>query len=364
LALAGALVPALLTAAPSSAQSAGPSGSSGSGVLATGAQFDQLCMPTDPTLGELSGLAVAGGATYAIGDSGTDNSATVMDGDCATTGTLPVPVDPYDIEDMGVGPDGRLWLADTGDNDRVRQTVALISLDPTTGDGQLHRLTYPDGPHDAETLLVQRDGVPLVVTKEVLAANGIYRPTGGATLDGLASPGPTALERVGEVRLGPTDTPGGPVPIGGSTLVTGGAVSADGTVAAVRTYTDVYLYSAADGDLVRAMTSTTPVRVALPNEPQGEAVAFTPDGDLLAGSEGAGGLQPIRILRGATALARSNGQLTGSATLSASVHGAPDDTTGSPTASRWAVPVLALGGVAAGLATFWSVRRRSQPKGH
>ncbi len=365
LALVGALVPLLLTAAPSSSQSAGSSGSSGSGVPVTGAQFDQVCTPTDPALGELSGLAAVGGLMYAIGDSGADDSVTVMDGDCVTTGTLPVPVDPYDIEDMGVGPDGRLWLSDTGDNDRVRQTVALISLDPASGDGQLHRLTYPDGPHDAETLLVQRDGVPLVVTKEVLAANGIYRPAGETTLAGLASPGPTALERVGEVRLGPTDTPGGPVPIGGSTLVTGGAVSADGTVAAVRTYTDVYLFSAPDGDLVRAMTTTTPVRVALPNEPQGEAVAFTPDGDLLAGSEGAGGpLQPIRILRGATELAHSSGQSTGSVTLSASVHGTPGHATDGPTASSWAVPVLALGGVAAGLATFWSVRRRSQPKRH
>lgn len=363
LALAGAVAfaPALLAAAPAGAQS---TGSSGSGVLVTGAQFETLCTPADPAFAELSGLAIAGGKTYGIGDSGTDESVTVMDGDCAVTGTVPVPVDPYDIEDMGIGPDGRLWLSDTGDNNRVRPTVALISLDPAAGNGQLHRLTYPDGPHDAETLLIQRDGVPLIVTKEVLAANGIYRPVGGTSLDGLASPGPTALERVGEVRLGPTDTPGGPVPVGGSTLVTGGAVSADGTVAAVRTYTDVYLYSDPDGDLVRAMTSTTPVRVALPNQPQGEAIAFTPDGDLLAGSESAGGpLPPIRILPGATELARSEGQPTGSVTLSASVQEAQGETPGTTAGTPWTVPVLALGGAAAGLATFWSVRRRTQSKG-
>ncbi|WFR71473.1 hypothetical protein P9209_21405 [Prescottella defluvii] len=113
LALAGALAiaPALLGATPAGAQSAG---SSGSGVLAPGAQFEQLCTPTDPALEELSGLAIVAGKTYGIGDSGTDESVTVMDGDCAVIGTLPVPVDPYDIEDMGVGPDGRLWLSDTG----------------------------------------------------------------------------------------------------------------------------------------------------------------------------------------------------------------------------------------------------------
>ncbi len=109
-------------------------------------------------------------------------------------------------------------------------------------------------------------------------------PTGRrSVVDGLASPGPTALERVGELRIGPTTTPGGPVPVGGSTLVTGGAVSADGTVAALRTYTDVYLFSAPDGDLARALTTTTPVRVALPNQPQGEAIAFTPGATCLPG---------------------------------------------------------------------------------
>ncbi|WP_107985526.1 hypothetical protein [Rhodococcus sp. OK519] len=344
--------------------------SSGSGVLVTDARFEPVCTPTDPAVAELSGLAVADGRTYGIGDSGTDDAVVVLDGECAVTGTVPVPVDPYDIEDMGVGPDGRLWLSDTGDNQRVRSTVALISLDPGSGDGQLHRLTYPDGAHDAETLLIQRDGVPLIVTKEVLVANGIYRPAGGTALDGLAAPGPSPLERVGEVRLGPTTTPGGPVPVGGSTLVTGGAVSADGTVAALRTYTDVYLFSAPDGDLVRALTTTTPVRVALPNQPQGEAIAFTPDGDLLAGSESAGGaLPPLQILRGAADLARDDSWSGGSVSLSASVdESAADEASGGTAAGdgapRWSTPALVGGALVAGLATFGLVRRRSRSQRH
>ncbi|WP_305095197.1 hypothetical protein [Prescottella sp. R16] len=341
--------------------------STGSGVLADGVGFETLCTPTDPALEELSGLAAVSDTThgdvmYGIGDSGTDDTVTVLDDTCRVTGSLPVPVDPYDIEDMGIGPDGRLWLSDTGDNLKTRSTVALIDLDPATGAGGLHRLTYPDGPHDAETLLIGRDGVPLIVTKDVLVASGIYRPVGGAGVDGLASPGPTPLERVGQVRLGPTATPGGPVPIGGSTLITGGAVSADGTVAALRTYTDVYLYSAPDGDLVRALTTTTPVRVPIPDEPQGEALAFTPDDALIAGSEAAGGpLPPLRVLPGAVEIARGAAPApssTGSVVLSASTDdapAAPDDAPGSP----WALPVLAIGGAVAATATYWSVRRRS-----
>jgi hypothetical protein len=49
-----------------------------------------------------------------------------------------------------------------------------------------------------------------------------------------------------------------------------------------------------------AALSGTQVRVPLPNEKQGEAIAFEPDGTLLSGSEGAG--QPIRMVPGAAAL--------------------------------------------------------------
>ncbi|MDI9900078.1 hypothetical protein QM716_09430 [Rhodococcus sp. IEGM 1409] len=89
--------------------------------------------------------------------------------------------------------------------------------------------------------------------------------------------------------------------------VTGGAVSKDGTVVALRTYTDVYLYAAPDGDVVKALT-INPIRVPLPDEPQGEALAFDAAGDLISGSEAyQGPLPPLRILRGASDIALSGG---------------------------------------------------------
>ena len=37
----------------------------------------------------------------------------------------------------------------------------------------LHRLTYPDGkPHDAEALLIDADGTPIIITKD-----GRHRPS-------------------------------------------------------------------------------------------------------------------------------------------------------------------------------------------
>src|SRR5690606_6399673 len=111
------------------------------------------------------------------------------------------------------------------------------------------------------------------------------------------------------LALGPTETPGGPLPGASSTLITGGAVSADGTVAAVRTYTDVYLFHAPDRDIAAALAAGPDLRIPAPDEPQGEAVAFTSNGDLMTASETAApgtaaAVQrpPIRIWRGVTNL--------------------------------------------------------------
>ena len=94
-------------------------------------------------------------------------------------------------------------------------------------------------------------------------------------------------------------SPSSPVEVG--RLVTGAAAMSDGSVIALRTYTDAYLYPVPDGDVAKALAGD-PVRVPLPNEPQGEAIAFDPDGTLLSASEGAG--TPIRAVAGAAALAQ------------------------------------------------------------
>ncbi|TCN58197.1 hypothetical protein EV641_101299 [Rhodococcus sp. SMB37] len=284
---------------------AAPAGADVAEVPVADFSAEVLCTPDDPVLVELSGLAEAGGRLFATPDAGADESVVELDADCTVVQRFPVPVDPYDIEDLAAAPDGRLWLADIGDNTSARQTVALISLDPASGAGDLHRLTYPDGPRDAEALLVSASGEPVIVTKALFGASGVYRPVRGRTVDQLETPGPVPLEKVGSLSLGPTDTPGGPLPGASSTLITGGAVSADGTVAAVRTYTDVYVFHAPDSDLAAAIAAGPVFRIPVPDEPQGEAMAFTDAGDLLTGSEAilrggaaTGELPPIRVIRG------------------------------------------------------------------
>ncbi|MFL6143310.1 MAG: hypothetical protein ACJ72N_15780 [Labedaea sp.] len=252
------------------------------------------CTMSDKRLPELSGMVADGGHWYAINDGGTKSTVFVLSKQCKVERLILGPTDPYDVEDLARASDGTFWLSDTGDNDRQRGTVALIALTPA-GKTTLYRLTYPDGAHDTEALLLDKANVPYLITKSLLGTADIYRPAAA-----LASPGPTALEHVGAIRLSSTNTPGGPVPgVVGSVLVTGAASTVDGSVVALRTYTDAYLYPVLDGDLLAAL-GRQPTRVPLPNEQQGEAIAFEPDGALVSGSEGVG--QPIRIVAGAAGL--------------------------------------------------------------
>lgn len=262
----------------------------------------ERCTPVEDVPAELSGLASRGEELLAVADGGTSVRVVTLGPDCAVTGELTDPLDPRDVEDMAVDAAGTVWLGDIGDNDAQRDTVAVIGLRPDEA-ASLHRLTYPDGPRDAEALLLGPDGTLLVVTKSVSGAAGVYSP--GVPIAELASPGPTPMQQLGTVIIAPTVTPGGPIGSLGSVLVTGGAMNADGTVAALRTYTDAYLYPVSGGDVVAALAGD-PVRVPLAEEPQGEAIAFTATGDLLSASEQVPGLRPpVRVVVGASALAAS-----------------------------------------------------------
>jgi len=163
---------------------------------------------------------------------------------------------------------GTLYLADIGDNRSERDDVVYRVPEPAAGvttsaPAQALRLRYPDGAHDAETLLVDpRSGGLAIVTKDFGGNSGVYvvaHPSATAT---------TTLHRAGRLRLG----------LGG--LATAGDVSADGRVIVVRTYTGFVAWERRRGDsLARAMRRTPcSGRVSLANEGQGEALALTADG--------------------------------------------------------------------------------------
>ncbi|MEV6800105.1 hypothetical protein AB0M91_17400 [Micromonospora rifamycinica] len=274
-----AVVPAPASAVlPASASAALPG-------TARAAAPDVVCRVRDERLTEISGM-VATDSGFVVVNDGADEASRrrifFLDTRCAVVRSVTYPSRPRDTEDLAVGADGTVWVADIGDNDRVRSTVALWRLAPGSRRPVLHRLSYPDGPHDAEALLVGRDGRPVVVTKQGGEA-GVYVPTGppraGATVP---------MRRAGQVRL-PATTTANPYSFFGRRLVTGGATAPDGRRVVLRTYADAFEFDVTDGDVVAALTGGTPRVVPLPDEPQGESVSYSRDGRwLFTVSESAG----------------------------------------------------------------------------
>jgi hypothetical protein len=308
----------LLAAAPDVAAAAPTPATS-----ASAAPTHALCRLTDSRLPELSGLVMTGDKMLAMNDGGDRLTVYVLDTRCRVVDIRSAPVDPYDPEDLALGRDGTVWLSDTGDNLAQRPTVALLALRPN-GTSAIYRLTYPDGPHDAEALVLAPDGTPYVVTKEVLGISGVYRPSSALTEGGTVP-----MVKVGTVRFALTGTPGGPVGRAGQLLVTGGAVSPNGTLLALRTYTDAYLWRLSGSDVPAALKAK-PARIALPAAPQGEAISFTTDSrQLVVAGEGVPGdvtvvtlpanLLPAASTAASTATGAPAGKHAGVPTLTAAV---------------------------------------------
>ena len=237
----------------------------------------RVCRIGDKRLTEISGLAATTNG-YVVVNDGSDEASHrkifYLDQNCEVTRTVSYPSRPRDTEDLGIAGDGTLWVADIGDNNENRDTIALWRLAVGARKPTLFRLRYPDGPHNAEALLLTRSGSPIIITKGIGAA-GLYLPA--AKLDAKKT---TALRQAGDVTIPFTDT-ANPFSFAGRMVITGGAVSPDGSRATLRTYADAFEFDAPDGDLVAALTKGTPRQIPLPDEPQGESVAYTPDGTAL-----------------------------------------------------------------------------------
>jgi hypothetical protein len=266
----------------------------------TPAAGEVVCTVDDPRAIELSGLVATSDGYVSVIDSQFDTDTVrivYLDRSCAVTRTQGYPTPARDPEDVALDPQGRLWVADIGDNvtAQTRRATIALWLVPPDGDPVIHRLTYPDGPHDAEALLFGSDGVPVIVTKELSGVASLYTPT--EPLQPRTATG-VPLAKVGEFRPArPSPAPSlfDALAAIGSTVVTGAATSPDRHRVALRTYTAAYEWDVPDGDVVKAITTGTPRITPLPDETQGESIAYSPDGaDFLTVSDNSG---PTPLLR-------------------------------------------------------------------
>jgi hypothetical protein len=246
------------------------------GGATTYANPSQQCQITDKRLSGASGIAAARGGLYVLND----KPPTVVysiDSLCRISAENRLKVTGTDTEDLAVAHDGTLWLGDIGGNNAPRQVVSLYHWSGTGKDADRFDLRYPDGPHDAEALLVSLDGAVVVVTKVSGGRSEVYSahlPLGATD----------QLQKVAELDFKTFRTAKDTAP--GSLLVTGGAVAPDGTHFVLRTYTAAYEWDSPDGDVVAALKRRSPRPIALAPTLQGEAITYSEDGaHLLTASE-------------------------------------------------------------------------------
>jgi len=241
-----------------------------------------ICKITDSRMTEASGIVATANGFLVINDSNINQSREkifTLDKNCKVVNQVGYPRPALDPEDLAQAKDGTIWVADIGDNSPAsggdgqrRSTIALWTLAPGSKTPVIHRLAYPDGTaRDAETLLLSPNGTPVIVTKE--PSGEVYVPSGPLQADNKEG---VKLKRVGSFTPEKTGTPNHLLFIG-SALITGGAVSPDGSKAVIRTMSDAYEFDVSNGDVIGALKKT-PRITPMPNEDQGYAIAYTTDG--------------------------------------------------------------------------------------
>jgi len=202
-----------------------------------------------------------------------------------------------DIEDIAVGPCGDgtcVYLGDIGDNSAQRNEYAVLRFplpmvpdspgqSAMTASFERFRFTYEDGSHNAEGLMVAPDGTVYVVTKLAPGSGGRVAATGPSSIYRLP-PSMTAATVARATKVATLT-----VPASGDGAASGAAAHPCGTGFLLRTYDRVYEFTAPAGMGFEAAFTATPKVVAMPNEPQSEAIDYRADGrGFITSGEGAG----------------------------------------------------------------------------
>jgi hypothetical protein len=185
-----------------------------------------------------------------------------------------------DLEDIALGPGPEagvsyLYVGDIGDNKKERRSIQVVRLaEPDVSFGsppkrprklegvETLRLRYPDGPHDAEALLVDPlTGDIVVVTKEKKRAR-VYIGRQAQREEEADM----MMKLAGEIAF---------------REVSAGDISRDGRSIILRREDVAWVWSRAPGDTVAQALQHDAEPVAVvgpPEEPNGESIAWHPDG--------------------------------------------------------------------------------------
>ncbi|MCB9696290.1 MAG: hypothetical protein H6738_05855 [Alphaproteobacteria bacterium] len=246
---------------------------------------EPLAMVSGAPFAEASGVAVSrtrDGILFLHGDKGdepvilaVDRAGNVIDEHLLTDGTN------EDWEDIAAAPcpdEGDcLYIGDIGDNDATRTNITVyVVREPVEGDDRIKSIrryvgVYPDGPVDAETLMVHPcTGRIHVVTKADDGISTIFRFP-------FDPDGTTVLEQVDKVAIDAPTLDG--------RQITGGDWDPDGERVALRGSDRIFEWTT-DPDRPNGHWNDPPTVLVGTTEVQGEGLAYGLDGEIVTVGEG------------------------------------------------------------------------------
>jgi hypothetical protein len=239
-------------------------------------------------LDEISGIAASGihkDIYYIHNDSGDTSRFFAIIPNGNVQATIYYPGDPkelqggvHDCEDIAVGPGpdpkkSYVYVGDIGDNYALRKYITIYRIQEQTawlkggiikaGAVPLH-LKYPDGPKDAETLMIDPlQKLIYIVSKRKDTVNVYTTPLAYKSDDTLALTHRCKLFFAG---------------IKPFKWITAGDISKDGRRILLKSYEKVYYWTRKDNEPVWQVMQRQPRELYYQPEKQGEAIGFTPDG--------------------------------------------------------------------------------------
>ncbi|MGA9648248.1 hypothetical protein [Pedobacter sp.] len=254
-------------------------------LLGLGASAQNAPVKVVPAeLSELSGLFISkGNLIFAHNDSGDTSRFFAIDAKGKLISTLYFKGDPSikrlgvtDCEDIAGGPGpvkdkSYIYLGDIGDNGGKRPYVTVYRFaEPSKLSGNMQiqndavHLKYPNGPQDAETLMIDPISKELIIVSKRQDTVGIYSaPLFFKNKDTLT------MKKQGSLYL-----PGR----GLLKYVVAGDISRDGRQILLKTYTGVYYWQRNGKESISEALRRKPTNLPYTLESQGEAIGFTPDG--------------------------------------------------------------------------------------
>jgi hypothetical protein len=251
-----------------------------------------------PEVTESSGIAASrcqSDVFWTHNDSGDEAFIYAFNSAGESLGTWKVPnAENRDWEDIATRKDvsGKcyLYIGEIGDNKliwkehliyRVEEPQIITAGRPETSKNDLAtapaevlRYIYPDGDHDAETLMVHpKSGDIYVLTKQVSGPAGVYR-----LKPDFAPGGRQTAVKVAEISV--PSVPNG--------LLTGGDISPDGRRVVVCDYRQAYEFILPEGSReFDDIWKTSPRSFEIGKRKGGESIGYSPDGSsVIATSEG------------------------------------------------------------------------------